>query len=477
MSYKKSLHDLIHRHAPLRDIITAAHDQGARAYLVGGAVRDLLLGRTVKDCDVELHNIDFTATRALLEKFGTVFDVGASFGVLKISTLPTIDWSLPRRDAAGRKPEVTIDPTLTIEEALRRRDVTFNSMAIDLYDERFIDPFGGKKDLEKKILRATDLTLFAEDPLRLYRVMQFSSRFDATPDEALNTLCATMSLGGISRERIEEELKKLLLLSERPSRGLRWLQSIGRMRDLFPEIAVLVDTPQNPHWHPEGSVFEHTMQSVDAAALIMRGKFKGAPFYTFSERDALVLMYATLCHDVGKAVSTEMTPRGISSHGHDVAGESISRDMLKRIMSNQDLLATVPLLVRHHLAPGIFAVHGATPAAYKRLALKLSPHTSLQMLGHVALADRAGRNPEEPVPFHEADHSVIAFFANASAAQVLKEHEQPLLLGRDLLEVISEGPLLGELLKRAYELQLEEGIDDKERLKERVLAEYARSMK
>ena len=110
--------------------------------------------------------------------------------------------------------------------------------------------------------------LFVEDPLRLFRVMQFIGRFTMKPDKQLNEICARMSLKGISVERIESEFDKLLLKSKRPSLGIRWLLEIGRLQEIFPELAATIGVQQEPDWHPEGDVFEHTMQSLDAAAAL-----------------------------------------------------------------------------------------------------------------------------------------------------------------------------------------------------------------
>ena len=126
-----------------------------------------------------------------------------------------------------------IDPHMNFADAFKRRDLTINAMGIDLKTFELIDPWHGLEDLKKGILRAPDAKLFIEDPLRLFRVMQFIGRFQMNPDKQLNEICAKMSLAGISTERIEAEFDKLFLKSKRPSLGIRWLQEIGRLQRNF----------------------------------------------------------------------------------------------------------------------------------------------------------------------------------------------------------------------------------------------------
>ncbi len=210
------------------EIIESIYKHSGSAYLVGGAVRDLILGLSVHDLDIEVHGLSLQKLHGVLSAFGKVSAVGKSFGVLKLQGFSG-DWALPRTDRAGRKPEVTIDPMMDIREALRRRDLTMNAMAIELKTKRLIDPFGGLEDIKQKILRSPDIRFFSEDPLRFYRVMQFIGRFEMYPDEELHTACQTMDISQISIERIEDEFEKLMLKSVCPSLGLRWLLALNEL--------------------------------------------------------------------------------------------------------------------------------------------------------------------------------------------------------------------------------------------------------
>lgn len=455
---QRKITDLMVRYQPLEQIVAAISHAGGRALLVGGAVRDLLLGLPVKDMDIEVHGLTLEQLEQLLKQFGPVSLVGKVFGVLRVHGLDA-DWSLPRTDSSGRKPTVVVDPHMGIKEAFRRRDLTINAMGIDLHTHELLDPFGGQEDLKKQLLRSPDPQFFEQDPLRLFRVMQFIGRFDMQPDKELNAICEKMDITSVSVERIEQEFYKLFLKSKRPSLGIRWLDEIGRLKEIMPELAATKAIVQEPYWHPEGDVFEHTMQTVDAAAQMDYG----TPW------NKLVLVYAALCHDLGKVSTTETKDGAIISHGHAEEGVQLTKKMLKRICRNKMLIETVCKLVRYHMQPVQLVQGHSKPAAYKRLANKLAPQATLFMLAQLSLADRRGRNPNGHTPLIVQDPDIETFLKKAQGLKVLVQVEEPLLLGRDLINEVEPGPMMGKLLKQAYEIQIEEGIKDKEELKRRIL--------
>lgn len=432
---------------------------GGRPYLVGGAVRDMVMGVPIKDVDIEVHELTEQDLEEVLKKFGRVSVTGKSFGVLRVHGLD-VDWSLPRSDSAGRKPIVTIDPLMTIEGAARRRDLTMNAMAIDLKTEKLIDPFGGMRDIENRLLRSPDLTLFGQDPLRFYRVMHFVSRFEMFPDNALHELCSRIEIEAVSRERIEEECKKMLLLSRHPSLGLRWINSIGRLQEVFPELAATLTVEQNPRWHPEGTVFEHSMQALDAAARIVQS-------YD-NDHDKLLILYAALCHDLGKVTTTTVNNGVIKSIGHEREVESVKK-MMRRITHDGDLIAAIVALVKYHMIPLQLVAQRSHRAAYKRLANKLGNALSLSLLSDLVCADKCGRNgaSHEPLPGPCAE--VEEFREKAKKAGVFEYKEAPVLIGADMLPYVAPGPEIGKLLARAYDLQINEGITDKSVLLRRVM--------
>lgn len=464
-------------------IVRSIISVGGTAYLVGGSVRDIVLDRELKDFDIEVHGLTLDALETVLSLFGTVILVGKQFGVLRITSYD-IDWSIPRKDSVGRKPIVELDPSMTIEIACRRRDVTMNAMAIDLgyivehcdilyqratqknfsvtTDFCIIDPYNGLDALAKKQLCAVDKILFLDDPLRFFRVMQFIGRFDMTPDNTLDDICKSMDLSGLARERIWEEIKKLFLKSKYPSRAFRWLYAIGRLNEIFPELYVLIDLPQPQEYHPEGDVFEHTMQALDAAAQ--------QKLYR-DDHEKMIIMLAVLCHDLGKATTTTSDARAL---GHEDASVVIAKSLLCRLTDQQDLCKTVGKLVKYHMLPGQFIADNAGLKAYKRLAIKLAPETNLYQLLLVCLADKQGKNGSsfKPLPYDQSFYD--AFFHRASQASVIHNAEPPVLQGRDLLDVFAPGPQMGKALALAYQLQIEKEITDPLELKRRVLLALTR---
>ena len=397
---------LLAHYPVLEQCFTSIAKKGGTAYLVGGAVRDLLLGLPIHDLDIEVHGMSMQELSAVLSPFGQVNAVGKSFGVLKMGALP-VDWALPRTDTAGRKPDVSINPHMGITEALRRRDLTMNAMAINVHTHELIDPFGGIADMRKKVLRSPDVTFFSEDPLRFYRVMQFIGRFEMCPDDALEHICRTMDISQVSIERIEDEFEKLILKSKRPSYGLRWLVTVHRLQTILPELAHMQSVKQDVHWHPEGCVFEHLMQAIDAAALLEYA----------SSTERLIISYAALCHDLGK-VSTSTVKNGrIKSPGHAEAGVALTKSLLRRITRKKTIIDSCATLVKHHMQPGQFIQLHSTLAAYRRLAIRLAAGgTSIDQLVKLAIADHRGRNGEGHEPLTTTPHFIKVFVKRAEEA-------------------------------------------------------------
>jgi len=446
--------------------------RGARIYLVGGMVRDLVGDFSVTnnhDIDIEVHDLSLDQLADALRSFGVVNMVGKSFGVLKWEH-SVIDWVLPRTDARslagsnGRKPQVTVDPAMPIYEALRRRDLTINAMALDLRTGKLVDPFNGQRDLERRSARSPDPDFFADDPLRFYRVMQLVGRFELTVDPVLTDVCREMDLHGVSHERIHEEFNKLFLHSTCPSLGLRWIYQLGRLSYVAPELASIVAVRQSPLWHPEGGVFEHTMQAIDAAA-----KFD----YSSSE-ERLNIISAVLCHDLGKSVATRMFKGKLTSSGHAEASVPLARALMHRITGVKKRIKLVCVLVEYHMRPLEFLKNNASDKAYKRLAVHLAPLANIKMLSMVAFADRAGRNPARGKPLDIVDEEIIEFIRRAKECGVLYGPEQPVLEGSDLKGLVPAGPEIGKLLCQAYDIQINENVHDTAELLRRVLPKSQR---
>lgn len=449
----------------LRPIADAIAARGGRAIVVGGFVRDRLLGLVAKDLDVEVHGLTVAELEAALSGFGAVLTFGRAFGVMQIKGLD-IDFSLPRRDskvgAGHRGFDVEVDPDLGFEEAARRRDLTINSIGFDPLTQEVLDPHGGRRDLEAGILRATDPRHFAEDPLRGLRVAQFAARFEMDPEPGTVALCRALDLSELPGERLKDEFDKLLLKARRPSRGLEVLRATGLLR-FFPELEALQGVPQEPDWHPEGDVWIHTCMVVDVAAELR----------TADPDDDAALMYGALCHDLGKPGTTEVIEGRIRSLAHDTSGVEPTQRFLARLRASNELVTRVVALVRHHLAPALLQKGDATPRAYRRLARKLAESgVSFALLERVARADHWGRTTEEALAreFPAGD----AFLGAASGLEIPEDGPSDVVQGRHLvLRGLEPGPDFGPILARCREVQDETGWRDPERILDSVLGEIA----
>ncbi|MBR2534425.1 MAG: hypothetical protein IKE50_06580, partial [Erysipelotrichaceae bacterium] len=279
-----------------RKIAEKVKDAGGRTFYVGGYVRDRLLSLENKDLDIEVHDITPEKLYAVLEELGKPKTVGSSFGVYNLKGYD-VDIAMPRKETTTgrghRDFEITVDPFIGYEKAARRRDFTINAMMEDVLTGEVVDPFHGRDDLENRILRCVDPVTFVEDPLRVLRAAQFASRFEFAVDSQTVELCKTIDLSALSRERVEEELRKALVKGVKPSVFFETLRQMNQLDVWFPEVKRLIGVRQDPIYHPEGDVWIHTMQVVDNAAL-------------FREKvsDPFRFELLALCHDFGKIVTT-----------------------------------------------------------------------------------------------------------------------------------------------------------------------------
>ncbi|MEP6820531.1 MAG: HD domain-containing protein [bacterium] len=441
----------------------AVRAEGGRALLVGGCVRDLLMGLEPKDWDVEVYGIEPAKLRALLDRFGSVNVVGEAFTVYKLAA--DLDVSLPRRERkSGRGHRAFViegDPLMTIEDAARRRDFTVNAILEDPLSGEVIDPFHGREDIKNRILRAVSVDTFAEDSLRVLRAAQFAARFEFDIKPETVALCRGIDLSDLPAERVWGEVEKLLLRARQPSIGLQWLRELGAIEQLFPELNALIDVPQDKDWHPEGDVFIHTRLVADRA----RELIDDLPY-----AKQVTVMLAAIAHDFGKPVTTEFVDGRLRSRSHEEAGVVPAASFLDRLnihtLEGYDVRAQVIALVRDHLKPGEFfkKKEEVGDGAFRRLARKCE----LDLLYRVAKADSLGRNADH-VPREKwfTSEAQEWFIERARELEVEQQPPAPLLLGRHLLEMGMEpGPRVGEITKTIYELQLDNKVRTVEEAKE-----------
>lgn len=445
--------------ADLRAMLEAVRHAG-RPRLVGGGVRDWLLGLAPKDFDIEIGGTDFETLHRVLAPFGPTDVIGRSFGVIKVWSRESgaeYDFSLPRREsksgAGHRGFAVEPDPTLSDAEAAARRDFTVNAIAVDPFTHALIDPHGGREDLHRRLLRHTSAA-FVEDPLRVLRAFQLAARFNLTLAPATAALCRGIAgaFAELPVERVWGEWEKWAVKSQKPSLGLAVLEETGWLAH-FPEVAALRGTPQEPEWHPEGDVFTHTQHCCDALAAL-------ADWQSSDAARRRLLMFAVLAHDFGKPSTTvRAEKRGALrwvSPGHESAGGPLARSFLRRIGAPLDLDPPVGALVVHHLAHH----HGQTQfsnTSVRRLARRLAPAT----IDDLAIVMHADSNGRPPLPSHEIHARIDELIARAHALQLADAAPKPIILGRHLLQLGMEpGPEFTPVIEAAFEAQLDGAFAD-----------------
>ena len=437
------------------EICRAVREAGGRGLIVGGWVRDRLMGATAlgagesKDVDIEVFGVPADRLRDLLGAFGSVNIVGESFTVYKVGD---IDVSLPRRESkTGRGHKgfaVTGDPSMTPVEAARRRDFTINAISWDPLTGEYVDPFDGRGDLDRRLLRAVDLQTFGDDSLRVLRAVQFAARFEFALEERTQRLCREIPIDDLPSERIWGEIEKLLLRASRPSIGFALALELRIVERLFPELHALVGCPQEPEWHPEGDVWVHTLLVIDEA----RKRVDDLPY-----PQQVALMLGAVCHDLGKPATTALVDGRIRSLEHEEEGVAPSTRLLDRLnvhsLQGFDVRHEVLGMVANHLKPGMFAKANppVSDGAFRRLAQKVD----LELLARIAKADCQGRGGG-------FDCSAMDWFLErARALGVQHAPPEPLVKGRHLIALgVRPGPMIGEVLRDVYERQLDGTVAD-----------------
>jgi tRNA nucleotidyltransferase (CCA-adding enzyme) len=452
-------------------VARSVREAGGRALIVGGWVRDRLLGLASKDIDLEIYGIEAAALPSLLDRFGRVEPVGQSFPVYKL--IPSaekaggayraqaadrgrieVDVALPRRESkSGRGHKafsVEGDPHMSLREAASRRDFTINAVAWDPLTGAYEDPYDGRADLARRVLRVVNRATFGDDSLRVLRALQLAARFSLTLEPESRDICAAIPLDDLPAERVWGEIEKLLVAAERPSIGFSLARELGVVERVLPEMHALIGCEQEPEWHPEGDVWIHTLLVIDRAR--ERIADLGRPAQ-------IAVMLAAVCHDFGKPATTAFVEGRIRSYNHEEAGVAPTLVFLDRLnvhsIEGYDVRQQVVGMVAHHLKPGMWHKAGGEvgDGAFRRLAQKVD----LELLARLAKADCLGR----PGPF---DCSAMDWFLQrARALGVEHRPPTPLVLGRHLLELGMEpGPEVGRVLKEIYERQLDGAIDSVE---------------
>lgn len=434
----------------MNTFLNALAQAGAELYEVGGPVRDRLMGRSAKDHDYLVRHLTVEQIRNVLKPLGQVTLVGKSFGVVKFTPFRdkdmAIDFALPRRETSTgpghRDFDVDFDPKLPVEADLGRRDFTINAMARKISTDTIIDPFGGRQDLEKKMLRQVFPQAFQEDPLRLLRAIQFAARFDLTIEK--NTwlsMCKEAHLiGRVSPERIAEELRKLMS-ADRPSRGFVLMRDAGLLKHVLPELAALAGVEQGKT--PGEDAFDHTMRVLDASRSDAAIKHAGN----------IDLLFAALMHDLGKATTAryhEATQR-VVFFSHQIVSKRMARIWMKRMK-----LSTIGVdsdrvcsLIEHHMfeTKAFF-----TEKAIRRFIAKVGKDLIFLLLDLRLADNRGGKHPA----------GIKGVLKLKKKIQEELDRKPPFgpkdlaVSGTDLMEAgLPEGPAVGIALARLVDLVLD----------------------
>lgn len=435
-----------------REIAEKVSVAGGRAYYVGGFVRDRLLGIENKDIDIEVHGIEAGVLREILSSIGKTLEVGESFGIFSLKGFD-IDIAMPRSEKATgrghRDFEISVAPFIGTKKAAERRDFTVNALMEDVLTGEIIDHFGGKEDLKNSVLCHVNDSTFSEDPLRVLRLAQFSARFGFSVHESTKELCRHIDISSLSRERIEGEMKKALLKSEKPSVFFEVLREVNGLDFWFPELKQLIGLRQNPDFHPEGDVWVHTMQVLDRAV-----KFREKVTNPFA------FMLSALCHDLGKIDATEEINGVIHAYNHEVLGLPVVKGFLSKITNENELISYTLNMTFLHMKPGVMARAGSSKKSFNKLFDEsVAPYDLICL----ALSDKGERNEQaESILFERLE----AFKETMS---------RPYVQGRDLIEAgLTPDKSFSELLAYAHKLRLA-GIDKESALKQTL--SYSRSTK
>lgn len=390
-------------------------EAGGRAFLVGGWVRDALLGKSCRDYDVEVYDMAQDALVPILSKYGRTNLVGKAFGVIHLAMKGlSLDFSFPRTESkvgyGHRGFVVHTDEKLSFKEAALRRDFTINAMGMELPELTLCDPYGGIDDLKSHTLRHVG-PAFAEDSLRILRGVQFASRFGCTLAPSTVELCRTLSLDDLSVERLFEEFKKWLLKPGKPSLGLKAFLDI-KLDEYFPEIH-----PFKNSWETLGIVLDNMVALRD----------------TLPEAQAMEFAFAALL--CGSAET--------------------SLKFLERITNETHLLKIVPPLLKAYQELDTAIVNDAP--ALRRLAVKLG---GLKLLGLLVKC-----TPREFYAGSTADGECFAdkFWNASNGLDLIENAPQPYLMGKMLMDMgVKPGKQMGEIIKKSFELQLDGKIKNAE---------------
>lgn len=423
---------------------------GHRLYLVGGSVRDTLLGRLGTDLDFTTGARPDEIERILSAWTDAVWDIGKAFGTIGASkhgvTCEVTTFRADTYDRVSRNPEVRFGDSIV--DDLVRRDFTVNAMAIDLSTKQFIDPHGGLTALSERLLDtpATPQESFADDPLRLMRAARFVSQLEFRP--APRVVAAMTGMSGeierITPERVQAELSKLVC-GAAPRVGVELMVDTGLADHVLPEVPAMRLEIDEHHQHKD--VYQHSLVVLDQAIALEEPD---------SEPD-LVLRLAALVHDIGKPDTRRHIPGGgVSFHHHEVVGAKLTRKRLRALRYSKEIIEEVSQLVYLHLRFHGYGRGEWTDSAVRRYVTDAGP--LLPRLHKLVRADCTTRNRRKAMALQQTYDELEVRIARIAAEEDLAR-VRPDLDGNEIMRLLglAPGPLVGQAWKHLKELRLEHG--------------------
>ncbi|MEG0451864.1 MAG: HD domain-containing protein [Coprobacillus sp.] len=422
------------------DIFQDILNQGGQVYIVGGSVRDMVMGiDNQKDIDVEVYHLSYQELYDVLSRYGNVNTFGKSFAIMQLDKLKGYDFALPRKEIkAGVKHQdfdIIIDQNMSIEKAVLRRDLTINALMFDYQSQEIIDLYHGLDDIQNRIIRCVDKETFIEDPLRVLRIAQFIARFEMTVEKETFDLCVDMVKAGmlehLSIERVYQEYCKILM-SPKPSLGFEFLKQIHALPFYLQD---LVTTSQRLDYHPEGDVFTHTMLVIDVAALMKE-----------KTDEPLSFMWSCLLHDIGKPIVT-------TSDGHAPLHNEAGVEVFKKvnIIQSHKQREYISTMIMYHMHLMNMAKNNARDISYLRLLKKIDDKISMNDLIYISRCDKLGRGR---VSYEQYD--IFEEFIEDKLNRLKDKAVKPIINGNILIENgFDKSSLFKEILNEAYDLQLQ----------------------
>jgi poly(A) polymerase len=447
----------VHSVAPVaEDLGRRFQNAGFRLALVGGSVRDTLLGRLGNDLDFTTDARPEQVLKILRPWADAVWEVGIAFGtvgcrkdaregeVVRSFQIEVTTYRSEAYDRTSRKPEVSYGDTL--EEDLVRRDFTVNAMAVELPGVDFFDPYGGLDDLAQCVLRTpgTPEDSFSDDPLRMMRAARFAAQldFEVAPEVVAAMTAMADRIEIVSAERIRDELNKLIL-SDHPRKGLRLLVDTGLGDRVLPELSALRLERDEHHRHKD--VYEHTLTVLEQAIDLETGG------------PDLVLRLAALLHDIGKPRTRRFEPDGrVSFHHHEVVGAKMSKSRMTKLKYPNDMVKDVSRLVELHLRFHGYGAGEWTDSAVRRYVRDAGP--LLDRLHKLTRSDCTTRNKRKAAALSHSYQELEARIAQLQEQEEL-DAIRPDLDGTQIMETldIGPGPMVGKAYQFLLELRLENG--------------------